>query len=36
MPKRQPVDTDYAVFSLFMKDVGVEMGIYSLTSKDVA
>jgi hypothetical protein len=36
MPKRQPVDTDYAVFSPFLKDVGTEMGIYSTTSKDVA
>jgi hypothetical protein len=36
MPKREPVDTDYAVFSPFMKEVGAEMGIYSTTTKDVA
>jgi hypothetical protein len=39
MAKRhQPVDTDYAVFSPFMKDVGAEMGkiMYNATSKDVA
>jgi hypothetical protein len=38
MAKRQPVDTDYAVFSPFMKDVGAEMEkiMYSTTSKDVA
>jgi hypothetical protein len=38
MPKRQPVDTDYAVFSTFLKEVGTEMGkiSYSLISKDVA
>jgi hypothetical protein len=36
MPKRQPVDADYVVFSPFLKAVGAEMDIYSLTSKDVA
>jgi hypothetical protein len=38
MPKRQPVDTAYAVFSPFLKEVGAEMGkiSYSATSKDVA
>ena len=37
MPKRQPVDTDYAVFSKFLKEVGAEMGkiSYDLTSKNV-
>jgi hypothetical protein len=35
--KRQPVDTDYATFSKYFKDVGLEMEKihYSLTSKDV-
>jgi hypothetical protein len=38
VPKRDSVDTDYVVFSPFMKDVGAEMGkaMYSTTSKDVA
>jgi hypothetical protein len=38
MPKRQPVDTDYVVFSPFMDDVRAEMRKikYSTTSKDVA
>jgi hypothetical protein len=37
MPKRQPVDTDYVVFSKFLKEVGAETGkiMYSTTSKDV-
>jgi len=35
---RQPVDTDYAVFSPFLRDVEAEMGkiMYSTISKDVA
>jgi hypothetical protein len=38
VPKRQPVDTDYAIFSEFFKEVGTEMAkaSYSTTSKDVA
>jgi hypothetical protein len=38
MPKHEPVDTDYAVFSPFFEAVGAEMRkiMYSLTSKDVA
>jgi len=39
MAKRhQPADTDYAVFSKFVKDVGAEMDkvSYATTSKDVA
>jgi hypothetical protein len=38
VPKRQPVDTDYVVFSTFLKEVGAEMGkiSYGLSSKDVA
>jgi hypothetical protein len=36
--KRQPVDTDYVVFSQFLREVGAEMGNigYITTSKDVA
>jgi hypothetical protein len=36
--RHQPVDTDYVVFSQFLKDVGTEMGkvSYLITSKDVA
>jgi hypothetical protein len=36
--KRQPVDTDYAVFSKFLKEVGADMDkvSYLITSKDVA
>lgn len=38
MPKRQPVDSDYVVFSTFLKEVGAEIGkiSYDITSKDVA
>jgi hypothetical protein len=36
MTKREPVDTDYVVFSPFLKAVGTEMGVYSVTSTDVA
>jgi lipoate synthase len=38
MPKRQPVDSDYVVFSQFLEDVRAEMRKikYSTTSKDVA
>lgn len=36
--KRQPVDTDYVVYSPFLKDVGAQMGktLYIITSNDVA
>ena len=36
--RHQPVDTDYAIFSKFFKEVGTEMAkvSYSTTSKDVA
>jgi hypothetical protein len=38
MPKREPVDTDYVVFSPFFKAVGAEMGKthYLITTTDVA